>query len=345
MARFSRKSRAWIALFVWILGLMLAGGVGIWNYQANSIDADNRLIGDASRSAGELAALLLHDKKKPDRAKAHSLVDVALEDERIYAVKITSDGKMLDGQRRNYLWEPVPWDDEITEHSIQGINSLKISGRPVGLVEVWFSTRSAKEEKAISLERELWRFMIFAIFWTVVLLLLFWHWGMLRRWRERIFHKPPEAAPENSDKIIMGLCGLATGGKVANPEGIENVMPEPVSAAEGRKHQRIDPDAWFVTAGMFRQTFGKAPELMSRLYADGEIVGLCHLGRMLEQAAPCVGASRLKKSANGMQRVLNDPESGDNALAVDECVAALEEVLQALCGCRVPQASANGARS
>lgn len=342
MARFSRKSRKWVALLVWILGLALAAGLGIWNYHANSTDADNRLMWDASRSSGELASLLTHDKKKPDRGKARSLIEGALEDERVYAVKITSDGRLLDGQRRNYLWEPIPWDDEIAEHSIQGINPVKIHGRQVGMVEVWLSTRSANEEKAVLLDREYWRFAIFALFWTGTLLLLFWHWGIFRRWREKILQKEPEASPENSDRIILGLCGYPRG---ENPVGqTAPEMPAPVSAAEGRKHQRVDPDAWFVTAGMFRQTFAKAPELMSRLYAEGEIAGLCHLGRMLEQAAPCVGAARLKKSANGMQRVLNDPEAGDNALAVDECVAALEEVLEALRGNRATF-SATDARS
>lgn len=343
MAHFSRKSRKWIALIIWIFGLALAGALGVWNYQANSADADNRLIGDASRSSGELASLLTYDKIKPNKDKAHALIDGAFEDERVYAVKITADGKLLDGQRRNYLWEPIPWDDEIAEYSIQGINPVKIYGRPVGAVEVWLSTRFAKEEKAIFLEREYWRFLIFAVFWTSVLLLLFWHWGIFRRWREKFFQRQTEPTPENSDTIILGICGYEPRQASASSQ-TEAATPEPVSAAEGRKHQRIDPDAWFVTAGMFRQTFAKAPDLMSRLYADGEIAGLCHLGRMLEQAAPCVGAARLRKSANGMQRVLNDPESEDNALAVDECVAALEEVLEALCGARAATA-ADGARS
>ena len=28
---------------------------------------------------------------------------------------------MLEGQRRNYQWEPIPWDDEIAENSVQGM--------------------------------------------------------------------------------------------------------------------------------------------------------------------------------------------------------------------------------
>ncbi|MEE0816756.1 MAG: hypothetical protein U0M13_13965, partial [Desulfovibrio fairfieldensis] len=96
--------------------------------------------------------------------------------------------------------------------------------------------------------------------------------------------------------------------------------------------QRKHADAWQITAGLFRQCFARAPELLSRLYADGETAGLCHLGRMLELAAPCLGATRLTEAARAMQVALNDPQCETAALAVEECMRALEDVLAALGG-------------
>ena len=61
---------------------------------------------------------------------------------------------------------------------------------------------------------------------------------------------------------------------------------------------------------------------MSRLYANGEFAGLCHLGRILEKAAPCLGAARLLQAARDMQAALNDPESKERATCVEECATA-----------------------
>lgn len=320
--------RLWIAASIWLLGVILAAALGLWNYQISSKDADNRLIGEAARAAGELAALISNLGAETGKDMASALINGAMEDERLYAVKITVNRKMLAGQRRNYLWEPVPWDDEITEYSIQGMNPVKFEGRPVGHVEVWLSTRITNEEKSILIKHESWRFALFALVWTAALLLLLWHWGELNHFMEKL-RKRPMAAPDVPDEIFLGLSRqpLEETGEPEAPEAMS-----PINAMEGRKYQDENPDSWFVVAGMFRQTFARAPKLMSSLYADGEIAGLCHLGRMLEQAAPCVGAEKLLEAAKNMQKALNYPEANGQALAVEECVQALEEALDALRG-------------
>ena len=53
---------------------------------------------------------------------------------------------------------------------------------------------------------------------------------------------------------------------------------------------------------------------------------------MLELAAPCLGATRLAAAARAMQAALNDPQCETAALAVEECMRALEDVLAALGG-------------
>ena len=100
----------------------------------------------------------------------------------------------------------------------------------------------------------------------------------------------------------------------------------------GRQFQRHDPAGWHMTAALFRQSFAHAPTLMLRLYAEDELAGLDHLGRMLVTAASCLGAVRLEESAREMLRALADPAAEARGQAVETCAACLEEVLRALSG-------------
>jgi len=65
-----------------------------------------------------------------------------------------------------------------------------------------------------------------------------------------------------------------------------------VDAIRGRHFQQGNPASWHMTAALFRQTFAHAPMLMMRLYAEDELEGLCHLGRMLLAAAPARCSAR-----------------------------------------------------
>lgn len=319
-------ARAWLALLAWALGLLLFLFLGMWNLRDFRLDADNRLISEASRGAAQLASLLSLPGHPLDKPRAEAIVAGAMEDDRVYAVKVEGPGGLQVGQRRNYLWEPSPWDDEITENCARGMNTIRSNGREIGKVDIWLSPRLDKEEESLLTQREVWRFCAAASAWTLAFFFFFLRRGDFLRmlgapWGERAEPKNGEKA----EKIVMAMSAGNLSDSGSAPEG-------PVNAALGRKHQNDNLDAWLVTAGMFRQTFARGPALISRLYTDGETAGLCHLGRMLEQAAPCVGAGRLAAAARAMRDALNDPESEARAMAVEECAKALEEVLGALCG-------------
>ena len=345
MPYITHGTRRWLALAAWAAGLLLFLLLGLWNLNSSRRDAENRLISEAGRTAAQLAALLSLPAWELDELTARTIVMAAMEDDSIYAVKVQTKRGMLEGQRRNYQWEPVPWDDEIAENTVQGMNPLKMEGRTVGSVEVYLSPRLSAEEQALTARREVWRFALAALFWTGALLLLLWHWGDLARLRRLLARKADAALPgpdaSAPEKIVLGLSASTTEGDNA-PDGGEGRAPPahgapvpcfaPVNPALGRSFQRKHADAWQITAGLFRQCFARAPELLSRLYADGETAGLCHLGRMLELAAPCLGATRLAEAARAMQAALNDPQCETAALAVEECMRALEDVLAALGG-------------
>ena len=284
-------------------------------------------------------------------------------DESIYAIKVQTPRGMLEGQRRNYQWEPIPWDDEIAENSVQGMNPLKMEGRPVGSVEVYLSPRITDEDLAQKARREVARFCLSALFSTLVLLALLWHWGDLARLKALLLERTaprgtaasgaePAADSAHAAASEPGLADIFESGSAGNsaarsheassqpvaeaqggstaPLSADIAAGAVVSAELGRAFLLRRPEAWRVTAGMFGRTFAPAPDLLLRLYALEDAENLCRLGRILEKAAPCVGAERLASAAHAMQWAVNDSNAASAAQAVEECVLALREVLGAL---------------
>ena len=372
MAQINNVMRRRLALAVWAAALLLFLLMGVWNVNEDRQEAENRLGSDAGRMAAQLAALLSLPAWELDELAARTIVMAAMADDSIYAIKVQSNKGMLEGQRRNYQWEPVPWDDEIPENSVQGMNPLKMEGRPVGTVEVFLSPRITDEDLAQKARREVARFSISAAFCTLVLLLLLWHWGDLTRVRVLLFMRtpfhpdarkrvgsaaasvagddqPPASAPvaegepapasavtaptDQQEQIVppQGLVdGLAEG--LAAPQKEDTAAGAVISAELGRAFLLRKPEAWRITAGLFDRTFAHAPGLLLRLYAADDAENLCRLGRILEKAAPCVGAERLASAAHAMQWALNDADAASAAQAVEECELALREVLEALEG-------------
>ena len=253
-----------------------------------------------------------------------------MEDPRLYAVTVQVGDSLFSGQRRNAHWEAVPWDGEITENTVQGMSPLRREGQPVGTVEVYLARRLVQEGSDKVMQRETWRFIINTLLLSVFLAALYWHWGDLRRLHSlglQLLRKQGDPEPEKSDDRKWRPV---SGEDVAAPEDAL-----PVDAIRGRHFQQGNPASWHMTAALFRQTFAHAPMLMMRLYAEDELEGLCHLGRMLAAAAPCLGAARLEDSAREMLGALEDPGCEARALAVETCAADLEEVLRALSGAAV----------
>jgi len=374
MPHINHVLRRRLALIVWAAALLLFLLMGVWNVREDRQEAENRLGSDAGRMAAQLAALLSLPAWELDELAARTIVMAAMADESIYAIKVQSNKGMLEGQRRNYQWEPVPWDDEIPENSVQGMNPLKMEGRPVGSVEVYLSPRITNEDLAQKARREVARFSLSATFCTLVLLLLLWHWGDLTRVRVLFFMRTP--FHPDAPKLVGSAAAPVAGGDKSpdftpssvaapafavttptNPQA-ETVPPDVladdladdlagalaapqneaiaagavISAELGRAFLLRKPEAWRITAGLFGRTFAHAPGLLLRLYTAQDAENLCRLGRILEKAAPCVGAERLASAAHDMQWAVNDADTASAAQAVEECVLALREVLEALEG-------------
>ena len=314
------------ALVLWAALLLLFLLLGLWNVHSVRREGLARLNSAAGRTAAQLSALLSLPAWEMDELAARAIVMSAMEDDGIYAVKVQSARGMLEGQRRNSQWEPVPWDDELEEDSARGAHPLHMEGSPVGSVEVWLSSRPVREELALTARRELWRFALTALTCSAALLL----W-----WRQRAGAAGSSVAPFPPPEPEEWPVGHSENGMplpyAAEAAESEDARPGlVVSEFLGRSFQHRHPEAWNVTAGLFRQSFADGAALLRRLSAEGDVAGLCRLGRLLEKAAPCLGAERLAAAARDMQTALNDPACAAPALAVERCAGALEEALAAL---------------
>lgn len=341
-----RKWRRLAALGIWGVGLLLLALQVVWGVSAVRRDVESRLISEAGRAAAQVAGLLSLPAWEMDELAVRTVIMSVMEDTRIYGIMVQTRQGFFDGMRRNYQWEPVPWDDEITEHAVQGMSQLSMEGQFIGKVEVYLSRREAAAEIRAGRDREFWQGALWLVYLTAALLALFWHWGDLahaRRWlcaRWQLL-RGNEAGPQADSAVAPRTppirLGLSPVDDEAAPAAQESGGPAPaeegpvvISAELGRSYQRTHPESWRVTAGLFRQTFERGPRVMTRLYEENELAGLCRLGQTLEKAAPCLGAERLSETARAMQTALNDPQCETQATAVENCSVALREVLTAL---------------
>ena len=308
-----------VAAFVcWLLGLFLFLAGSIWSVHQASRAADDRLIDDAARLSSQLASLLSLPAWELDELSARSIVFAAMDNEGIYGIKVEAGQRILEGQRRNYQWEIIPWDGELTEDTVQGRSPLKMEDRELGSVEVYLSQRRLVEEKSSLLQVEMVRFMCSAIFCTAVFLLALWHFGLPRRLLPRVI-----ALFGHGDRHLKK--DIAEYENVCLPASARKYFADVQDMGKADAYV-----TWCVIAGLFREVFIHAPELMSRLCANGELAALCRLGRLLELAAVSLKALPLAEAARNMQVLLNDPQAEGQALAVESCIVALRDVLEAL---------------
>lgn len=339
-----RKWRRLWALGIWGAGVLLLVLQVSWGLSSLRRDVESRLISEAGRAAAQVAGLLSLPAWERDELAVRTVIMSIMEDARVYGIMVQTRQGFFDGMRRNYQWEPVPWDDEITEHAVQGMSQLSMEGEFIGKVEVYLSRRDAAAEIRAGRAREIRQGVLWFVYLTAALLSLYGYWGELGRWRRLLRAHwqrlrggedaaAEDGAPPAQPTIRLGLspaAGTDAPDGAAEAAAPEEVGPVIISPDLGRGYQRTHPESWRITAGLFRQTFDRGPQVLTRLYEESEPAALCHLGRMLERAAPCLGAERLAEAARAMQTALNDPQCETQATAVENCSAALRDVLTAL---------------
>ena len=159
------------AILVWLAAIGIACFMGFAEERLVRDMLDQELAAEAARSATGIGAVASMPGWTMDETLARSLVMRVMEDRRLYAVVIRADDRMLEGQRRGWRGL-VPWDDEMTEETVQGMSIMRgPDGDEVGTVEVYLPTRlvAAQMEEvrhAIYARTALW-----VVFATAALLL------------------------------------------------------------------------------------------------------------------------------------------------------------------------------
>lgn len=298
-----------IASGFWLIGCLVCALLARWNLEEVRRDAQARLLAEAARSASQLAGLVVREERIQVEADLAAAADALMEDDLACAVRLQTTRGLDRGLRRDYLWEPVPWDGDVSENCVQGMALLTGDDRTLGSVTVWLSDRLLAEEDSATVRREWFRFGCFFVLWTLAFLTA--AWGVASLGRNVEIHEDKKHVGEGWPRPAISSTPT-------------------VDAQEARNYQQAHPEAWQVTAGMFRQTFARGPALLRNLYDRGQISELCHLGDLLQQAAPLVGAGRLAQAARMMQ---GEFMAGQGRRAtVENCAHCLEEVLATLCG-------------
>lgn len=318
-----------LPLGLWAGGVILSLLLGVWNYNAQDDQGYAQQMTTAVELADSLASLLGHSEYNFDEKSASAVITAAMVNEDVVAVKISRQGQILVGRIRHEGGQPRDWDGEWSGAKVvQGIGQVTRNGRVVGSVDVYLSDFKVRAELVTVRNREIVRFFLFLLFLTAPVLVWYWHSGDLT-WladnaqgyaRKLRGNRRKQRSTEN---ILLELTRrINHDGKLADDSPLAANVQVPDMATCRQ-----------VTGTLFAIHFAHAPALMNRLYAESSpaaIDGLCHLGRLLELAAACLGAPDLELAARDMQFSLNNPFCETPALVVDNCASALDDVLAAL---------------
>ncbi|MDR2695034.1 MAG: hypothetical protein LBC79_01460, partial [Deltaproteobacteria bacterium] len=107
-----------------------------------------------------------------DAPAARGSIFVEMEDLRLAGMVIHDREGLLEGMRRNGLWESVPWDDLLPENSVEAAAPVMMEDVQVGEVIVYLSRRALDEEISARARREFARVAALAVIPCIALALL-----------------------------------------------------------------------------------------------------------------------------------------------------------------------------
>lgn len=329
MSEKKRSPYRLVPLALWAAGVILSLVLGIWNYNAQYAQSNARQMTTAVEIADCLASLLGHSEYAFNEQSASAVITAAMINEDVTAVRVSKQNQFLAGRLRQEGDLPRDWDGKwVGGDLVQGIGQVTRQGNVVGNVEVYLSEFRTRTELGMVRNREIVRFFFFLLFLTVPVLVWYWHTGDLTWLADNAQDyarnlRNSKRRQRSTENILLELT------RRVNNDG-SWADGSPLAANAQAPEMAVCRQ---VTGTFFAIHFANAPALMNRLYAESSpaaIDGLCHLGRLLEQAASCLGAPELELTARDMQFALNNPVCETPALAVDNCACALDDVLAAL---------------
>jgi HPt (histidine-containing phosphotransfer) domain-containing protein len=302
------------ALIAFLALLVLSSA---WVMRALRHDGELRLQQDARALAKRSALHLAGVSWEMDAPAARSFIFVEMEDLRLAAMLIHDRTGLLEGMRRNNLWELVPWDDLTPENSVEATAPIVMEEVQVGEVVIYLSRRALDEEFAARARNEFVRVAALAVIPCIALALLLWRLAIHRTaYGAKARHTPSMPPPVPSETRDNGL------------DGKREAVPPPLHLPPDWHREDVRHTYLEVCRAFIRDQQNCAA-LLCRLTARENWGELHKTARALREAALALHAPPLAAAALSVQEaVLADTASA--ARHVEHCIPALVRVFTEL---------------
>jgi len=306
------------ALAVFLALLVISSA---WEMHALRHDGALRLQQDAETLAKRAGLSLAAVSWEMDAPAARSAIFVEMEDLRLAGMLIYDREGLLEGMRRNGLWEPVPWDDLVPENSVEASASLMMEDVPVGEVVIYLSRRALDEELSAKARRELVRVAALALVPCIVIAQLLWQLAMRRAARGSAMRNASSRLPEP----IAGT--LPTFYK--NPVGERKDVAAPPLQVPPDWDNAEARQAYLNACRAFLRDQHAGVALLYHLAAREDWGELRATARALREAALVLNARPLAEAALAMQEAAL-AQTSSAARHVEHCIPILTQVLRAV---------------
>jgi HPt (histidine-containing phosphotransfer) domain-containing protein len=290
-----------------------------WEMHALRHDSEIRLQWDAETLAKRAGLYLAGITWERDVPAARNAIFMEMEDVRLVGMLIHDREGLLEGMRRNRLWEPVPWDDLTPENSVEASASITMEDVPVGEVVIYLSRRTLNEELAARARRELARLTALALIPCIALALLLWQRAAGRTAYGKNAHDVPSMPPEPVP------FAAARHGDI----GRERAVASPLQLPPDWHNNEEARQAYLEAGRAFIRTQQAGAAQLCRLTAREDWGELRKAARALREAALAVNARSLAAAALSVQEAAL-ANTASAARRVEHCISVLTQVLNAL---------------
>ena len=311
------------ALMLWCIAIVMTFALSSWRMHDVHVRAEKALAARAEQVAKQLSNLLSIVGWNLDITVARPIVFTTMRDPQLYAVKVLSHEGVLEGQRRNAKGGLEPWDGQLIEKTVQAISTISLNEEKIGTVEVYLRVSETAEYVHEAFIQEIICFFLNFSFFSFCLLLYLFKCGyfpIIKKNIVNLFKKISNKRSKNEKKHFKR-------------DGLEKFLHKVHAVCDleqGAKYYQLQPEAMYVTAELFKQTFANVPMILARLHTEKNFNDLLYIARLIEVAAPCIGAYTLQEEAIKIQETHNGRDSFESNLSVESCINILEQVLNEL---------------
>ena len=296
------------ALIAFLILLVISSA---WEMHALRHDGEIRLQQDAGSLAKRVALHLAGVSWHMDAPAARSFIFVEMENLSLAAMLIHDREGLLEGMRRNGLWEPVPWDDLTPENSVEASAPIIMEDVPVGEVIIYLSRRALDEALSAKARRELARVAALAALPCIALALLLWQLAALRA----------------TDGAAMRDACLMPSPSHPFDRGRETVQTPPLLLPPDWDREEARR-AYLEACRAFIRDQQTSAALLCQLTAGEDWGELRATARALREAALALNARHLAAAALAVQEAALS-HTASAARHVEACIPALAQALTA----------------